>query len=139
MRKISFLVVFIVLLLVTPVQAKDFNVTLTWNTNTESDLAGYRVYRSETTGTYTQPIADLGLVTTYTDTLSVPDGQIKTFYYVVTAFDQMGLESNYSNEVNSIFDGNTSPGPVQNLQIQVQVIVKVDVLSNGELVVSTVK
>ena len=73
-------------------------LTLTWETNTESDLAGYKVYRSTTSGTYGAPIAVIqGNVTTYQGT-NLTRGQ--TYYFVVTAYDTSGNESDFSIEVS---------------------------------------
>ncbi len=78
------------------------SATLTWNANTEKDLAGYKVYRATASGTYGSPIATvLGSVTTYQAT-GLQFGT--TYFFVVTAFDIAGNESAYSNEVSkSIF------------------------------------
>ncbi len=78
------------------------SVTLTWNANTESDLAGYKVYRATASGAYGAPIATvLRTVTTYQAT-GLQFGT--TYFFVVTAFDIAGNESAYSNEVSkSIF------------------------------------
>ncbi len=78
------------------------SVTLTWNANTEKDLAGYRVYRATSSGTYGAPIATIqGNTTSYVAT------ELKlglTYFFVVTAFDIAGNESAYSNEVSrSVF------------------------------------
>jgi len=76
-------------------------VNLSWNANTEIDLAGYNIYRSPTAGVpLTSPINGGTLVTgtTYTDTGRV-NGQV--YYYVVTAVDTGSLESGASNEVNA--------------------------------------
>jgi hypothetical protein len=78
------------------------SATLTWNANTESDLAGYKVYRATAPGAYGAPIATLqGNVTNYVATgLQVGT----TYYFVVTAYDTAGNESAYSNEVSkSVF------------------------------------
>jgi hypothetical protein len=78
------------------------SVTLTWNANTESDLAGYKVYRATASGAYGAPIAAIpGNTTSYT----VTGLQFNTtYYFVVTAYDIAGNESAYSNEVSkSIF------------------------------------
>ncbi len=78
------------------------SATLTWNANTESDLAGYKVYRATAPGAYGAPIATLqGNVTSYVATgLQVGT----TYYFVVTAYDTAGNESAYSNEVSkSVF------------------------------------
>lgn len=75
---------------------------LTWNANTESDLAGYKVYRATASGAYGAPIATLtGNVTNYVATgLQVGT----TYFFVVTAYDTEGNESSVSNEVSkSIF------------------------------------
>jgi len=78
------------------------SVTLTWNANTESDLAGYRVYRSTSSGIYGAAIATIqgntpGYIATGLQFNT-------TYFFVVTAFDIAGNESAYSNEVSkSIF------------------------------------
>jgi len=78
------------------------SVTLTWNPNTESDLAGYKVYRATSSGTYGAPIATVqGNTTSYIAT-GLQFGT--TYFFVVTAYDIAGNESAYSNEVSkSIF------------------------------------
>ncbi len=78
------------------------SVTLTWNANKESDLAGYKLYRATTSGGYGAPIATLpGNVTAYIATgLQVGT----TYFFIITAYDSAGNESPRSNEVNkSIF------------------------------------
>ncbi len=80
------------------------SATLTWSPNNEKDLAGYKVYRSTTPGTYGKGniIATIGgNITTY-QAAGLKFGT--TYYFVVTAFDIAGNESGYSNEVSkSIF------------------------------------
>ncbi len=78
------------------------SATLTWNANTESDLAGYKVYQATASGAYGAPIATLQPNTT---TYAASGLQMSTtYYFVVTAFDTAGNESAYSNEVSkSIF------------------------------------
>ena len=78
------------------------SATLTWNANTESDLAGYKVYRATSSGGYGAPIATLqGNVTSYVAT-GLQSGT--TYFFVITAYDTAGNESAYSNEVSrSIF------------------------------------
>ncbi|MFC2004634.1 fibronectin type III domain-containing protein, partial [Chloroflexota bacterium] len=76
--------------------AGDFEVDLDWSDNTEPDLDGYNVYRSLTTGTgYSKINVSLVSTSNYTDTgLS----NNTTYYYVVTAVDNLSAESDYSNE-----------------------------------------
>jgi hypothetical protein len=52
------------------------NVKLAWDANTESDLAGYKVYYGTSTGKYPDSI-DVGNVTTHT-VVNLVDGQ--TYY-----------------------------------------------------------
>ncbi|TKB63266.1 MAG: fibronectin type III domain-containing protein, partial [Nitrospira sp.] len=75
---------------------------LTWNANTENDLAGYKIYRATKSGEYGAPIATLdGNPTTYTAT-GLKMGT--TYFFVITAYDSVGNESARSNEVSkSIF------------------------------------
>ena len=80
-----------------------YSITLTWSPNSDPDLAGYKVYRKTSAGApYTTPIGTIrGNITTFHST-NLQKGT--TYYYVVTAFDQLGNESAFSNEVSqSIF------------------------------------
>lgn len=79
-------------------------VDLNWQPNTETDLAGYIVYRRENGGTWerisgAQPVAGPGL----------HDGRVEaghTYEYAVTAIDQSGHESGRSAAA-----AETVPGP----------------------------
>jgi hypothetical protein len=76
--------------------------TLTWNSNTEPDVASYRIYRSTTPGVYGAALATVQKpATTYVATgLAVGT----TYYFTMTAVDSSGNESPHSNEVSaSIF------------------------------------
>ncbi|HBH81546.1 MAG TPA: hypothetical protein DDY39_17100 [Nitrospira sp.] len=76
------------------------SATLTWKANTETDLAGYKVYRSTISGKYDQGnVIEMlrGNVTSY-QAKNLQFG--KTYFFVVTAFDIAGNESGYSNEVS---------------------------------------
>lgn len=76
--------------------------TLVWNANNESDLAGYRIYRGTSSGTYGAPIATLGKATASYVALGLQTGT--TYFFVITAYDSAGNESPFSNEVSkSIF------------------------------------
>ncbi|MFC1990253.1 fibronectin type III domain-containing protein [Chloroflexota bacterium] len=76
--------------------AGDEQVNLDWNDNTEPDLTGYNIYRGLTSGNYTQ-IESLWTSSNYTDTGLTND---VTYYYVVTATDNVTAESIYSSEAN---------------------------------------
>src|SRR6266545_3000463 len=80
-------------------------VTLNWNTNSESDVAGYNVFRSLTTGVPTggTPLNGGTLITgtTFTDyglTNFTP------YFYVVTAVDTSTNASAASNEMSAMPD-----------------------------------
>ncbi|NQT84096.1 hypothetical protein HQ563_13805, partial [bacterium] len=89
-------------------------VSLYWDENLETDIAGYNVYRSETSGSGYAKIND-GLVTAieYLDT-DVVGGT--TYYYVVTAMDTSGNESGASNEASAMpeadYDAYVSQDPI---------------------------
>ena len=74
-------------------------VSLTWNANGESDLAGYNIYRSTTSGgTYTKLNGAWLTQASYTDS-TVTGGT--TYYYVVTAVDTSGNISADSAEASA--------------------------------------
>jgi len=71
-------------------------VTLAWDRNTETDIAGYRVYYGTGSRVYNW-FFDVGNATTYTVT-GLADGS--TYYFAATAYDSSGFESTYSGEVS---------------------------------------
>jgi len=71
------------------------SVGLAWDANSETDIAGYRVYFGTHPATYTN-VTDVAKVTTAT----IPGLALGTnYYFAVTAYNTLGLESDYSNEV----------------------------------------
>ena len=73
-------------------------VTLNWLANTESDLAGYKIYRGTVSGSYGSPIAVLSNTATTHTVSALQSGT--TYFFVITAYDAVGNESGYSNEVS---------------------------------------
>ena len=69
-------------------------VTLAWDPNNESDLAGYKIYYGNSSGDYDTNI-DVGNQTSYTIS-GLVDGN--AYYFVATAYDTSGNESGYSEE-----------------------------------------
>lgn len=73
-------------------KAEAAQASLAWNA--ASGVAGYKVYYGTASHTYTSSIK-VGNTTGYTVT-NIPDGT--TYYFVVTAYDTSGIESDPSNE-----------------------------------------
>ena len=86
----------LLLTLLVSVWARAEQVTLAWNPNQESDLAGYKIHYGTASGSYSVHM-DVQRVTTYTLT-GLTAGQ--TYYFATTAYDTSGNESSYSNEVS---------------------------------------
>lgn len=76
-------------------QGQCAQVTLTWDPNSESDVAGYKIYSGTQSGNYPKNI-DVGKTTSYS--LNGLDLGI-TYYIAATAYNTKGLESGFSNEV----------------------------------------
>lgn len=92
--------------------AMAMNVTLAWDPNSETDLAGYKVYYGAASGgpyngagasggnsPITVPLGSLA-------NQSLPEYSVnnmpnQTWYFVLTAYDTEGLESGYSNQVSA--------------------------------------
>ena len=70
-------------------------VTLAWDPNQESNLAGYRIYWGTASRQYDYS-ADLGNVTSYRFT-GLTEGQ--SYFIAVTAYDTRYNESGFSNEI----------------------------------------
>ena len=100
--KINWLNVFcmLVLFFCFTISAGAREITLTWDANNEPDLSHYIVHWGTETGVYPTKTTEneIGLDTEYKITLP-DDGKI--YFFVVTAVDNSGLESDYSNEVSS--------------------------------------
>lgn len=102
MAGISFGLFFLVFL-ISPALAG--SAILNWNANSESDLAGYKIYYDTATHAGTCPsgysnTVDAGKVTSYTLN-SLPEGHV--YYFQLTAYDTSNNESACSG----------SPGEVQ--------------------------
>jgi hypothetical protein len=76
--------------------AHSAEIALTWEANTEPNLTGYRVYYGTASETYYYSV-DIGNVTS----CSVSNLLVgQTYYFVVTAYNTDGIESEYSEEVS---------------------------------------
>jgi len=106
------------------------DVVLQWDPNSESDLAGYKVYYGTASGTYGTPIT-IGTQVSYTFTQLAPG----TYYFAVTAYNTAGLESGFSNEVSAVV-GATGNGCDINGDGGVDVL-DLQVLSNVVLMIRT--
>ncbi len=104
---LSFLLLVVPLVFALPAQQK---TTLTWDapaTNSDgsplTDLAGYKVYWSTKAGVYDNGnVKDVGNVLTVN--IGSAAGQLKgTYFFVVTAYNTVGNESAFSNEVSASF------------------------------------
>jgi hypothetical protein len=93
------------ILLIAAVSAQAESVNLKWNANTETDLAGYRIYYQAdnplppfigTGATEGASPVDVGNVTTGTISGLAP-GHV--YYFAATAYNTSALESIYSNVV----------------------------------------
>ncbi len=80
------------------------DAVLSWDANTESDLAGYHVHYGTTSRTYTAAIP-VGTATSYTVTGLGPG----TYYFAVTADNTSSGRSDYSNEATKIIPDTTAP------------------------------
>lgn len=114
----------ILFLLLLPTAAIAGNVSLQWDPNSESDLAGYKVYYGTSPGQYGTPIT-IGVTTTYTVSNLVPG----TYYFAVTAYNSAGLESGFSNEVSATVSGTTTSSCDINADTRTDVL-DLQVLSN---------
>jgi len=70
-------------------------ITLVWDPNTEPDLEGYKCYYGLNSGDYAQTVV-VGTQPVCTVTDLKPG---ETYYFAVTAYNTVGLESDYSEEV----------------------------------------
>ena len=104
----TFVLILTLCVLLTVTIAGAESIKLIWDPNTETDLAGYKVYSSNVDGGPYTLIQDVGNVTELVlDVTAKPDGPI---YYVATAYDLRGNESGYSNQAMYVVD-HSAPQP----------------------------
>jgi len=72
------------------------SVTLAWSPVSQADVAGYIVYYGKTSGSYTAAVA------ANTGTSAAISGLTEgvTYFFAVSAYDSLGMESERSNEVS---------------------------------------
>ena len=119
MKRFSLMVCTLVLMLLMSVGAFGTTITLTaiWDANTETDLAGYRVYRTDGTrtmiGTVSAPTHQYGPFNT-----TVPDQSAGVLKFVVTAYDTNNNESLDSNTATWTYNLDTiPPGAPKNMKL----------------------
>jgi hypothetical protein len=85
---------------ITVAAAAAYSAVLSWTASTSSDVNGYNVYRSTTSGSgYVKINSSLVSEVTYTDS-TVANGQ--TYYYVTTSVNSSNEESDYSDQQQAI-------------------------------------
>jgi len=81
----------------------DKKITLKWNKNTENDFYKYYIYGD----TLTNPITRVDSASSINDTVKTITGLTNgiTYYYRISAMDNAGNESGYSNEISAVPSG----------------------------------
>ncbi len=82
-------------------------IRLSWDSNIEPDLSGYRLRYGTVSGAYGAPL-NVGKVTSY-DLAGLSAGT--TYYFVVTAYDASGNESGFSNQASGQPSTVVGPSP----------------------------
>ena len=100
--------------------AQAATVQVTWNPNTEPDLAGYKIYYGTASGVYGDPI-DVGNVTGHVMEITPQHGA--TYYFALTAYDTSGNESGYSDEASCFVPDGRAPEKPTGLKAIIQAII----------------
>ena len=118
MKKLIAVTILAILAIAGIAQAATINVS--WNPNTEEDLAGYRLYVGEASGQYGEPV-DVGNVTGHVMEITPEYGA--TYYFALTAYDTSGNESGYSAEASCFIPDSGAPEEPPGLRAIIQAIV----------------
>lgn len=121
--------VFISLFLMMTFGANAGEVIVSWDRNNEQDLAGYRIHYGTSSGNYTN-IIDVGNHTSHAIN-NLTDGL--SYYFVVTAYDNIGNESDYSHEKSAYIIPSDTTAPtikylvvIDNRNIDIQFSEEID-------------
>lgn len=89
------------------------SVELIWDENSEPDLAGYKLYYGISSRTYTE-IIDVGMTASYT-VEELQEGVV--YYFAVTAYNDLGEESDFSDECMFLPLSVLTPGAGESIEI----------------------
>ncbi len=95
LHALSFISLVALILFIATTNAYSAHVTLAWSSNTEPDLAGYKIYTGPSSGNYDN-VHDVGNETNYT-IQNLTEGQ--TYFIALTAYNTLNNESGYSESV----------------------------------------
>jgi predicted phage tail protein len=95
MSKLLYALTFACFMFSTAARAEAASVTLAWDPNSESDLAGYTVLFGTESGRYDR-VLEVGNTTTWTFNQAEIN---KTYYFVVQAVNTSGARSEFSAEL----------------------------------------
>ena len=107
-HKSAFVFLFLLLSLVLAQYVFAVQIRLAWDANSESDLAGYKVYYGTSSKSYINSM-DVGDQNTFALTGLI---QGQSYFIVVTSYDTSANESGYSSEVSGVASELTLPGEV---------------------------
>lgn len=109
-------------MLLCPAVASALDFSISWSPNTETDLAGYGIYWSNTPGGPYVKIGETIPSPSPKFTWTAPADAEGIYHFVVDAFDQSGNRSVFSKEA-SVFVDMRPPIAPNGVQIQVIIVV----------------
>lgn len=96
---------FIIIVLFSPLAWAGSSITFAWDPNSEEDLAGYNLYQTTSQGNYLfEKKYVAATIPAGTETVTIQDVLEGEWWWVLTAFDTKGNESERSNEVGMVLD-----------------------------------
>lgn len=107
------------LFLVSSALAQDATIRVIWDANQEPDLAGYKIYYGQQSRNYTTTVNPGNA--TEVDISNLDRGT--TYFFAVTAYDQSGNESDFSQEVSILIpEPRDSDPPARPVNVKIQIV-----------------